>query len=174
MCRPQVNGLPLPNVYGERQNIADRYRNVFAIFMNNARRGLSMPAFGDGLQTRAFCDLYDVAAVIARTPVVRASANEAIGADTPYTILEPAQEMRAALGVQPAIEHVLVDALCDRTKVRQAFDEPQPIGVATGPGRMAACVREHDMRDLVKFASEIEIDRNLPPSWATTATGNGS
>lgn len=114
-----------------------------------------------------------MAAVIARTPVVCASANEAIAANTPYTILELAQEIGAARGVQPAIEHVLVDAFCNRAKVRQAFDAPQPIGVATGPGRMAACVREHHMCDLVKFASEIEIDRNLPPSWARTATGNG-
>lgn len=33
-----------PNVYGERQNIADHYRNAIAIFVNNARRGLSTRA----------------------------------------------------------------------------------------------------------------------------------
>src|SRR5262245_9428434 len=42
------------NVYGERQNIADRYRNVIGIFMNCVLRDEPMPIFGDGTQTRAF------------------------------------------------------------------------------------------------------------------------
>ena len=83
------------NVYGERQNIADRYRNVIGIFMNNVLQEKPMPVFGDGLQTRAFSHIVDVAPVISRSPVVPASANEVynIGADTPYTILELASEI---------------------------------------------------------------------------------
>src|SRR6185436_14584617 len=42
------------NVYGERQNIGDRYRNVIGIFMNQILRGEPMTIFGDGEQTRAF------------------------------------------------------------------------------------------------------------------------
>lgn len=56
------------NVYGERQNIADRYRNVIGIFMNQAMRGESMSVFGDGLQTRAFSYISDVAPIIAAAP----------------------------------------------------------------------------------------------------------
>ena len=36
------------NVYGERQNIGDRYRNVVGIFMNQLLRGEPMTIFGDG------------------------------------------------------------------------------------------------------------------------------
>ena len=36
------------NVYGERQNIADRYRNVIGIFMNQVLQGKPMTIFGDG------------------------------------------------------------------------------------------------------------------------------
>ena len=36
------------NVYGERQNIADRYRNVIGIFMNQVLQGQPMTVFGDG------------------------------------------------------------------------------------------------------------------------------
>ena len=91
------------NVYGERQNIADRYRNVIGIFMNNVLRGEPMPVFGDGLQTRAFSHVDDVAPVIARSPLVAGAANEVfnIGADTPYTILELAEEIAAAFDVAP-------------------------------------------------------------------------
>src|SRR6185312_17360602 len=42
------------NVYGEGQNIGDRYRNVVGIFMNQVMRGQQMTIFGDGTQTRAF------------------------------------------------------------------------------------------------------------------------
>ena len=42
------------NVYGERQNISDPYRNVMGYFMNEVMRGEPLPVFGDGLQTRAF------------------------------------------------------------------------------------------------------------------------
>lgn len=42
------------NVFGERQNIADPYRNVIGIFMNRIMRGLPPIIYGDGMQTRAF------------------------------------------------------------------------------------------------------------------------
>ena len=36
------------NVYGERQNIGDKYRNVVGIFMNQLMKGEAMTVFGDG------------------------------------------------------------------------------------------------------------------------------
>src|SRR5437773_1676181 len=54
------------NVYGERQNIADKYRNVIGIFMNQVLRGQPMTIFGDGLQTRALSHIDDVCPPIAR------------------------------------------------------------------------------------------------------------
>eukprot|EP01059_Diplonema_ambulator_P012712 TRINITY_DN2314_c2_g1_i1.p1 TRINITY_DN2314_c2_g1~~TRINITY_DN2314_c2_g1_i1.p1 ORF type:complete len:205 (+),score=88.02 TRINITY_DN2314_c2_g1_i1:1-615(+) len=38
------------NVYGPNQNIADKYRNVIGIFMNNILNGKPMTVFGDGTQ----------------------------------------------------------------------------------------------------------------------------
>ena len=77
------------NVYGERQNIADKYRNVIGIFMNQILHGKPMTLFGDGLQTRAFSHVDDVAPIIARSPLVERAHNETfnIGADQEYTIL---------------------------------------------------------------------------------------
>jgi UDP-glucose 4-epimerase len=160
------------NVYGERQNVSDRYRNVIGIFMNSVLRGEPMPVFGDGLQTRAFSHVVDVAPVIARSPLVPASANEVfnIGADTPYTILELAQEVARAFGVEPRVVHMparneVVHAFSSHEKVRAAFDPPPPLDLREGIGRMAAWVREHGAREPVDFVGEIEVARNLPPSW---------
>jgi UDP-glucose 4-epimerase len=160
------------NVYGERQNIADKYRNVIGIFMNAVLRGEPMRIFGDGSQTRAFSHIADVAPVISRSPLVEGSRNEVfnIGADQPYTVLELATEVANAFAVERRVEHEpprneVVHAYSDHTKVRAVFDPPPPIDLSTGIRRMAAWVKEHGARSPVEFPGEIEVDRKLPPSW---------
>src|SRR6202050_5715807 len=76
------------NVYGERQNIGDRYRNVVGIFMNQLLRGEPLTVFGDGSQQRAFTHIDDVAPVIAGSVNYPAAANQVfnIGADVPHTV----------------------------------------------------------------------------------------
>ena len=73
-----------------------RYRNVIGIFMNSVLRDEPMTVFGDGLQTRAFSHIDDVAPVIAGRRWSRPPANEVfnVGADQPYTILELAADDR--------------------------------------------------------------------------------
>ena len=53
------------NVYGERQNIGDKYRNVVGIFMNQILQDKPMTIFGDGSQTRAFSYIGDIAPIMA-------------------------------------------------------------------------------------------------------------
>ena len=166
------------NVYGERQNIADRYRNVVGIFMNAVLRDAPMPVFGDGLQTRAFSHVDDVAATIARSPLVDAAANEVfnIGADQPVSILELAETVADAFGTACRVEHLparheVVHAFSDHSKVRAAFDLTEPIGLRAGIERMAGWVREHGPRDPVDFGAAIELPHALPPSWRQGAGG---
>src|ERR1039458_628950 len=64
------------NVYGERQNIRRRYRNVVGIFMNQLLRGEPMTIFGDGTQQRAFTHIDDVAPIIARSPELLPARSE--------------------------------------------------------------------------------------------------
>ena len=47
------------NVYGKKQNIWDKYRNVLGIWMNQNLNSLPMTIFGDGHQTRAFSYIDD-------------------------------------------------------------------------------------------------------------------
>jgi UDP-glucose 4-epimerase len=150
---------------------------VIGIFMNAVLQGRAMPVFGDGLQTRAFSHIVDVAPIISRSPLVEASRNEVynIGADRPYTIIELADEIARAFGVEPQLEHLparneVVHAFSDHSKVRAAFDPPEPLELREGIERMAAWVREHGARAPVDFVGDIEIHRNLPPSWAARAS----
>src|SRR5262245_33750213 len=122
------------NVYGERQNIADRYRNVIGIFMNQLLNDQPMTVFGDGLQTRAFSHVDDVAPVIALSSLIPEAHNQVfnIGADTPYTIIKLAEEVAAAFDKPLAVNHLparneVVHAFSDHTRVREVFAPPPPI-----------------------------------------------
>jgi UDP-glucose 4-epimerase len=48
------------NVYGRKQNIWDKYRNVLGIWMYQQMNGEPMTIFGDGTQTRAFSCIDDI------------------------------------------------------------------------------------------------------------------
>lgn len=159
------------NVYGERQNIADRYRNVIGIFMNQVLQGKPMMVFGDGMQTRAFSHVNDVAPLIARSPLVPLAINQVfnVGADTPYTIMELAREIASALGRPAEIRHLearneVVHAFADHSKVRSVFEPPDPLPLREGIRRMATWVRAHGPAEPTVFG-DLETTKNLPPSW---------
>src|SRR5712664_1743924 len=88
------------NVYGERQNIGDRYRNVVGIFMNQLMKGEPMTIFGDGQQQRAFTHIDDVAPILSVSVEVAGARNEIfnVGADVPYTVSDLARTVAAAMG----------------------------------------------------------------------------
>jgi UDP-glucose 4-epimerase len=162
------------NVYGERQNIADKYRNVVGIFMNQVLRGQPMTVFGDGLQTRAFSHISDVAPIIARSPLVPAAHNEVfnIGADTSFTVLKLAEEVAAAFGKSCNLVHLpprqeVEHAYADHAKVRAVFNLSAPLELRAGIRRMAAWVRDQGPSTPVNFGA-VEVDKNLPPSWRPT------
>ncbi|MCE2725689.1 MAG: NAD-dependent epimerase/dehydratase family protein [Planctomycetaceae bacterium] len=159
------------NVYGERQNTSDRYRNVIGIFMQQARTGQPMSVFGDGLQTRAFSHVDDVAPIIASAPLVPAAYNETfnVGADTPYTVLALAEEVARAFDITPNIVHLparneVVHAFSDHSKVRRVFAPPPCVELGEGIRRMAKWTRTQPLLPPTSFGA-IEVRRNLPPSW---------
>jgi UDP-glucose 4-epimerase len=159
------------NVYGERQNIADKYRNVVGIFMNQLLQGKAMSVFGDGLQTRAFSHISDVAPIIARGPLVPGAMNEVfnIGADTPFTVLQLAEEVAFAFDRPATVEHLpprneVVDAFADHSKVQSIFGSVSPTSLRDGIQKMAAWVKTMGPSTPVVF-DEIEVTKNLPSQW---------
>lgn len=159
------------NVYGELQNIADRYRNVIGIFMNQVLQGQPMTVFGDGTQTRAFSHVDDVAPIIARAPSIPSAYNQVfnVGADQPYSVLSLASEVAKAFGVAPNVKHLdarneVVHAFSSHAKVTRHFGASTPVTLEDGIGRMAAWVKAHGPRTPVVFKN-IEVRKNLPPSW---------
>src|SRR5436305_9610450 len=165
------------NVYGELQNLADPYRNVIGIFMNQVMADRPMTVFGDGRQTRAFTHIDDVAPVIARSIDVPEAANEVfnVGADTPYTVLDLAHTVARALDVdEPGIDFLpareeVVHAFSDHAKLHSVFGEEPTVPLEEGLRRMARWALEAGVREPIRFES-VEVLRNMPPSWAEGLT----
>lgn len=159
------------NVYGEHQNIGDKYRNVVGIFMNQIMNGRPLTVFGDGTQTRAFSYIDDVAPVIANCINVDESTGEVfnIGADRPYPVIELAQVVSHAFGVFPDITFLparneVLHAYASHDKVKTVFGSPPPVPLEVGIGRMAAWAKAVGPRATPEFQS-IEVWKNFPAGW---------
>lgn len=163
------------NVYGERQNLADPYRNVIGIFMNNALHGEPFPVFGDGEQTRAFTYIGDVAPTVARAieepPAYGQTFN--IGGDTAYTINELAAAVAEAMQVDLRVTHLperleVRHAVAGHERLRRILGDGKPLtALPQGLARMARWARHTGAQQPSRF-SAIEIGQGLPPSWAAT------
>jgi UDP-glucose 4-epimerase len=159
------------NVYGENQNIGDRYRNVIGIFMNQVMQGKPMTIFGDGLQTRAFSYIDDVAPHIANCVNIPEAYGEVIniGADTPYSIEHLAKAVAQAFGKAPQIQYLpprneVLDAYSDHAKAERIFGKRASVTLEEGIARMAEWARKVGARQGQEFKN-IEVRQSLPPSW---------
>jgi UDP-glucose 4-epimerase len=163
------------NVYGERQNIGDRYRNVVGIFMNQLLQGGSMTIFGDGEQQRAFTHVADVAPAIAKSVQIKEARNQIfnIGADEPFTVNQLATVVARELGKERKVNHLPARnevklAFSDHSKAERAFGTGKKVTLDEGIASMAQWVKNHGARASNVFEN-IEILKNLPPSWAAAA-----
>jgi UDP-glucose 4-epimerase len=160
------------NVYGERQNIGDRYRNVVGIFMNQLLRGDDMTIFGDGTQVRAFTHIKDIAPVLAACVDFPSARNQVfnVGADAPYTVNYLAQVVADAMGKECRTLHLeprkeVKVAFSDHSKAEAVFGKREKTSLEAGVAAMAEWVMSHGARESSVF-EEIEIAKNMPPSWA--------
>ena len=163
------------NVYGERQNILDRYRNVVGIFMNQILGGESLTIFGDGTQIRAFTYIDDIAPIIASSVDIPTARNQVfnLGADEPYTINELARIVMEEMGSKCEIIHLdprneVKVAFSDHSKALQVFGKHSQTTLQNGIHAMAKWVKVHGARESSIFEN-IEVMKNLPPSWANVA-----
>lgn len=159
------------NVYGEKQNIADKYRNVIGIFMNQILQKKPLTVFGDGEQTRAFSYIGDVAPVIANSINVNKAYNEIfnIGADVPYSINQLISKVKEAMEYEPEIRYLearneVIHAYSSHKKAEEVFSIKEKTKLDDGIRKMASWVKKHGSKKTKNF-SEIEIEENLPSIW---------
>jgi UDP-glucose 4-epimerase len=159
------------NVYGEYQNIADRYRNVLGIFMNQLLQDKPLTVFGDGTQTRAFSYIGDVAPYIANSVNVKGAYCETfnIGADQEYSINELATTIMNILGKKSSLNYLearneVLHAYSDHSKAKEVFDINSFTSLHDGITKMVNWVKQHGARKTPLF-DDIEITEKLPAIW---------
>lgn len=160
------------NVYGERQNIGDRYRNVVGIFMNQLLQGRPMSIFGDGEQQRAFTHVSDVASAIAEAPFNLTARNQVfnLGSDTASTVNDLATVVADALNCNRLVEYLParqepVISVADHRKCRRVFGDIAATSLEAGVRAMAGWLRGHGASPTPAF-EDIEIPRGLPDHWS--------
>lgn len=161
------------NVYGERQNIGDKYRNVLGIFMNNILIDKPLTIFGDGTQTRAFTHIDDVAPIIARSVNDKRKYGEVfnIGADVEVSVKELAHHVCKAFDVEPNIKYLrgrneVKHAYSSHSKLSKFDNITSQVPIEEGIKRMVDWVKRVGARKPKKFG-KIEIVEGLPEGWDT-------
>lgn len=159
------------NVYGEYQNLGDKYRNVVGIFMNQLMQGSPLTIFGDGNQSRAFSYIGDVAPHIAKSVEVPAAYNQIfnIGADKDFTVNELAETVCTVMGLPGKLRYLdarneVLHAYADHEKVQKAFNIKSGYSLRDGLLRMAEWAKTAGSRKSDKF-NGIEITEKLPKIW---------
>jgi UDP-glucose 4-epimerase len=159
------------NVYGEHQNIGDKYRNVIGIFMNQLMQGRPLTIFGDGNQTRAFSYIDDVAPYIAKSVNVPSTSNQTIniGADKPYSVNQLVHVIADALKIKPELKYLparkeVVHAYSDHVKARELFHIQSTTPLEDGVRRMSIWAKMVGARQSQEFQN-VEVRKNLPAGW---------
>jgi len=88
------------NIYGEKQNIWDRYRNVLGIWMYNILKEEPMLIYGDGKQSRAFTYVGDMLECLWKAATYETASKQIInlGGTIPYTLKESLDTLRKITG----------------------------------------------------------------------------
>jgi len=97
-----VTALRFFNVYGPGQAVSNPYTGVLAIFANALLAGEAPTVFEDGLQTRDFVYVEDVAKAVVTAALTDVPGVFNISTGTPTTILDVATLLADVLGVDIA------------------------------------------------------------------------
>lgn len=172
----EIFGLPyvvfrLHNVYGERQNVADPYRNVVGIFIRQVLSGEPLILFGDGSQTRAFSYVDDVSNIIAQSIKTPTSWNQTfnVGADAVCQVRELAEIVSKIAGVSLRMKYLeprqeVQHAYADHNKAKSMFQCATPVTLDEGIRRMYDWVKANGIPRLTQTPA-IEVKQNLAPTW---------
>ena len=160
------------NVYGSGQNIADRYRNVIGIFMRQILAGEPMTIFGDGMQTRAFSHISEVAPQIALAPFNPKAKNQVynVGADQPFTLKELAVAVKVAMDVP---DHPL-EHLKPRNEVLHAYSDHTKLRCDYGIKPDAAVSLKEGLKEMVTWVKEVTKEKGGFTALVFSGIGEGT
>jgi UDP-glucose 4-epimerase len=163
------------NVYGEKQNIFDKYRNVVGIFMKQVLHNEPITIFGDGKQTRQFTYIHDIVGPICDSIRINKMYNNIynIGASGgAYSINTLASKIKRIMGKDDTYPIDYIESRkeakyveLEHNKLWSHYDKvTNTTDLDIGLQNMYKWVKNTGMYLTKKF-DNIEIEENLPESW---------
>lgn len=167
------------NCFGPRQNMADPYRNVVAIFINRLLQNKPFYIYGDGKQKRAFTYIDDFTPYLLKTGFQKNCIGEIIniGPRKEYTINQLAKTvLKQFFGSQkipkkfqprylPARPMEVKNAYCTSDKAEKLLGYQPKITVKEGVAKMIAWAKKLGPQKPV-YLKKLELEaKNTPLTW---------
>ncbi|MCX4176111.1 MULTISPECIES: NAD-dependent epimerase/dehydratase family protein [Paraburkholderia] len=156
--------LRLQNVYGEGQSLNNPYTGILSIFSTRIRQNKSLPIYEDGLESRDFVHVSDVARafVLALNTDVGLFDIFNVGLGEPVSVMDIASKLAQKLGstITPHItaEYRVGDirhCYADITRTTQVLGYTPQVGIDEGLERFVAWVRTQPLpEDRLEQANE--------------------
>lgn len=161
----------LQNVFGEGQSLKNPYTGILSIFSTKIRRGLELPLFEDGRESRDFVHVDDVVAALMLGITSKVAANDTfnVGSGVATSIADVASMLSNAFGKTSNsvvtgqyrigdIRHNVADI----SRIDTGLGFRPAVDLATGLGRFARWVSTQPLpEDLVAKANSELAKRNL-------------
>ena len=165
------------NVFGERQALHDKMRNVVAIFMNRIMREEPLFIYGDGRQVRAFSYIEDsLPAFLSAILNCREFHGEVfnIGGMKPVTVLYLSEAVKNAMGVPNwPVVHVkdrpqeVKSAYSTYKKSVECLGYSENVGWESGIAKMAEWALRQGPREWMTTDRLEIINEHTPEPWLT-------
>lgn len=160
------------NVYGERQDIANPYRNVLGIWMNRIMHGKPPVIYGDGEQKRAFTYIDDCTKYIAEAAFTPEAYGEIIniGSEDVTTLNNACEQVIETMGTDIRPIHgsprpaEVKEAWCSSDKARKILGYETTTSLKDGLKKMAEWAKSVGPQKFDYWES-FEIERNVPEVW---------
>ena len=158
------------NVYGVKQNVWDRYRNVLGIWMYQYMNNEDMTIFGDGEQTRAFSFIDDTLEPMWKAGIRENCSKEIInlGGTKFYSIKEANNILKEVLGGGNTIHleprHEVKDAHPTWEKSIELLGFEDKTSLKDGLTKMWEWVQSQPQRDRFHWG-DYEIEKGIYKFW---------
>lgn len=167
------------NVYGPRQNMADPYRNVVAIFINKLLANKNFYIYGDGEQKRAFTYIDDFTPFIIKAGFQKNCDGQIIniGPSKEYSINELAKIVFKIFFLNdnipknlrpkylPSRPQEVKDAWCTIEKAKRLLGYKETVTLEEGIRKMVEWAKSQGYQKCA-YLNDLEIiSKNIPITW---------
>jgi UDP-glucose 4-epimerase len=158
------------NVYGIKQNIWDKYRNVLGIWMYQHMNGEPMTIFGDGTQTRAFSYIDDSLKSLWNAAVLPQASKQIInlGGIEEYSINHACEVLRDVIGggeiIYKEARHEVKHSIPTYQKSIDILGFEHKTSLKDGLNEMWHWAQQQPTRDRFVWPS-YELDKGIYSFW---------